>query len=58
MKRIETRCASCRQHPLPHRRAASRSKPPKPSSGAKIGVVRIEGGLPDGDIRSWAHKFA
>nr|WP_305909866.1 hypothetical protein [Methylomarinum sp. Ch1-1]MDP4522804.1 hypothetical protein [Methylomarinum sp. Ch1-1] len=32
MKRIKNRCASYRQHTLPHRRAASRSKPPKTST--------------------------
>nr|WP_305908979.1 hypothetical protein [Methylomarinum sp. Ch1-1]MDP4521848.1 hypothetical protein [Methylomarinum sp. Ch1-1] len=46
-KRIKNRCASYRQHTLPHRRAASRrvasrSKPPKPAPEAKLAVVRIQ----------------
>ncbi|WP_349431554.1 hypothetical protein Q9L42_018140 [Methylomarinum sp. Ch1-1] len=40
VKRIKNRCASYRQHPLPHRRAASRSKPPKtPPPVAKLVIV-------------------
>nr|WP_305908001.1 hypothetical protein [Methylomarinum sp. Ch1-1]MDP4520803.1 hypothetical protein [Methylomarinum sp. Ch1-1] len=35
-------CASYRQHTLPHRRAASRSKPPKTATGTKLAVVRIQ----------------
>ncbi|WP_305907432.1 hypothetical protein Q9L42_015850 [Methylomarinum sp. Ch1-1] len=42
VKRIETWCASYRQHTLPHRRAASRSKPPKTAARAKLAVVRIQ----------------
>nr|WP_305907481.1 hypothetical protein [Methylomarinum sp. Ch1-1]MDP4520239.1 hypothetical protein [Methylomarinum sp. Ch1-1] len=42
VKRIETRCASYRQRTLPHRRAASRSKPPKPATGGKIGHCDIQ----------------
>nr|WP_305908021.1 hypothetical protein [Methylomarinum sp. Ch1-1]MDP4520824.1 hypothetical protein [Methylomarinum sp. Ch1-1] len=38
MKRIKNRCASYRQYTLPHRRAASRSKPPKTATGAKLAV--------------------
>nr|WP_305909938.1 hypothetical protein [Methylomarinum sp. Ch1-1]MDP4522879.1 hypothetical protein [Methylomarinum sp. Ch1-1] len=49
MKRINTWCASCRQHTLPHRRAASRSKPPNLVARCKIGVVRIKGGLSGGE---------
>nr|WP_305908318.1 hypothetical protein [Methylomarinum sp. Ch1-1]MDP4521140.1 hypothetical protein [Methylomarinum sp. Ch1-1] len=41
VKRINTWCASYRQHTLPHRRAASRrvasrSKPPQPAPRAKL----------------------
>nr|WP_305907228.1 hypothetical protein [Methylomarinum sp. Ch1-1]MDP4519962.1 hypothetical protein [Methylomarinum sp. Ch1-1] len=49
VKRIKNRCASYRQHTLPHRRAASRSKPPKNATGAKLAIVRIPGGLPGGE---------
>nr|WP_305908628.1 hypothetical protein [Methylomarinum sp. Ch1-1]MDP4521472.1 hypothetical protein [Methylomarinum sp. Ch1-1] len=42
VKRIKNRCASYRQHTLPHRRAASRNKPPKTAPGAKLAVVRIQ----------------
>nr|WP_305907763.1 hypothetical protein [Methylomarinum sp. Ch1-1]MDP4520542.1 hypothetical protein [Methylomarinum sp. Ch1-1] len=42
-KRIKNRCASYRQH-TPHRRAASRSKPPKTATGAKL-AVHTRGGL-------------
>nr|WP_305909401.1 hypothetical protein [Methylomarinum sp. Ch1-1]MDP4522308.1 hypothetical protein [Methylomarinum sp. Ch1-1] len=41
VKRIKNRCASYRQHTLPHRRAASRSKPPKTATGAKLAVHGI-----------------
>nr|WP_305908074.1 hypothetical protein [Methylomarinum sp. Ch1-1]MDP4520880.1 hypothetical protein [Methylomarinum sp. Ch1-1] len=42
LKHIETWCASYRQHTLPHRRAASRSKPPKTATRVKLAVVRIQ----------------
>nr|WP_305907530.1 hypothetical protein [Methylomarinum sp. Ch1-1]MDP4520292.1 hypothetical protein [Methylomarinum sp. Ch1-1] len=42
VKRIKNRRASSRQHTLAYRRAASRSKPPKTATGAKLAVVRIQ----------------
>nr|WP_305908339.1 hypothetical protein [Methylomarinum sp. Ch1-1]MDP4521164.1 hypothetical protein [Methylomarinum sp. Ch1-1] len=37
MKRIKNWCASYRQHTLPQRRVASRSKPPKPAQNPHRG---------------------
>nr|WP_305910023.1 hypothetical protein [Methylomarinum sp. Ch1-1]MDP4522971.1 hypothetical protein [Methylomarinum sp. Ch1-1] len=49
MKRIKNRRASSRQHTLAHRRAASRSKPPKNRRRDKISRCAYPGGLPGGE---------
>nr|WP_305906928.1 hypothetical protein [Methylomarinum sp. Ch1-1]MDP4519641.1 hypothetical protein [Methylomarinum sp. Ch1-1] len=49
VKRIKNRCASYRQHTLPHRRAASRSKPPKNRHRRQNWSLWYPGGLPGGE---------